>query len=83
MTNNDIETAKNLIGKFIRCPNDYAKILTLSEKFSLDDFVKNTCKRHSIPYQSLSEKKLTCRVFSQADFENNLLYKNLMNENGE
>jgi hypothetical protein len=77
----DIENAKYLITEFIKCPNDYHKIITLSEKFSLDDFVKQTCKRYSIKFSDLSLKRITCRVISEKYIKNQQLYNSIIKKN--
>lgn len=72
------EKAKYLIRQFIKCPNDYQKIVELSNKFNLEDFVKQTCKRYSIGYSELFIKKLTCRVSSEKNIEDYQSYRKLM-----
>lgn len=72
------ENAKYLIRQFIKCPNDYQKIVDLSEKFNLEDFTKQTCKRYSVSYSALFVKKLTCRVSSEKNIEDYQLYRKLI-----
>lgn len=77
-TKENIEQAKILIAQFIKTPNDYSKVKSLEEKFSLSSFVAQQCKRHSIEYNNLTKRLITCRVIDEQHISANKIYKQLM-----
>lgn len=79
LNNENKESAKKLINFYILKPNNYQKIVNLIKKFELEEYTKLLCKRHSISYDKLFLKNLTCSIQTIEDVNNNELYKKIIN----